>query len=90
VPDRTFLLDVAVAAGLSRGPAQREADGVASRDRLEREGLRFHEKVHEGYQRLAKREEKRVVVIDASRPLDEVVRTILGNLEGLFSVRLTT
>jgi dTMP kinase len=89
VPDRTFLLDVAVADGLSRGPAKREADGVAIRDRLEREDAGFHQKVRDGYLRLAKRERKRIVVIDASRPLDEVVRTILGNLEGIFRVRLT-
>jgi len=90
VPDRTFLLDVAVAEGLGRGPAQREADGIQSRDRLEREDAGFHEKVREGYQRLAKREEKRIIVIDASRPLDEVVRAILGNLEEMFFVRLNT
>jgi dTMP kinase len=89
VPDRTFLLDVAVADGLSRGPAKREADGVAIRDRLEREDAGFHQKVRDGYLRLAKRERKRIVVIDASRPLDEVVRTILRNLEGIFRVRLT-
>jgi dTMP kinase len=89
VPDRTFLLDCPVAEGMSRGPDRREADGVAVRDRLEREDVRFHEKVREGYLRLAKRDGKRVVVIDATRALDEVVRAILGNLEGLFSVKLT-
>jgi dTMP kinase len=89
VPDRTFLLDCPVAAGMSRGPERREADGLAVRDRLEREDVRFHEKVREGYLRLAKRESKRIVIIDATRPLDEVVRAILGNLEQLFSVRLT-
>jgi len=90
LPDRTFFLDVAVAEGLKRGPAKREADGVASRDRLEREAAAFHEKVREGYRRLAMREKQRIFVIDASRPLDEVVREILRNLEGLFSVQLTT
>jgi dTMP kinase len=90
VPDRTFYLDVSVAEGLRRGPAKREADGVASRDRLEREAAAFHEKVREGYRRLAMRETQRIVLIDASRPLDEVVREILRNLERLFSVKLTT
>lgn len=88
VPDRTFLLDVAVAEGFARGPERREADGTAARDRLERENALFHERVREGYLRLAKREERRIIVIDASRPLEEVVRAILGNLEGLFGVRL--
>jgi len=88
VPDRTFLLDLAVAEGLGRGPARREAEGTAVRDRLEREDACFHERVREGYLRLAKREKRRIVVIDASRPLEDVVRTILGNLEGLFDVTL--
>lgn len=89
VPDRTFLLDLAVAEGLGRGPARREAEGTAARDRLEREAAAFHERVREGYLRLAKRESRRIVVIDASLPVEEVIRTILGNLEGLFDVRLT-
>jgi len=89
VPDRTFLLDCPVAAGLGRGPERREAEGVAVRDRLEREDASFHEKVREGYLRLAKRERKRIVVIDAAHPLDEVVAAVLGNLEKLFSVRLS-
>jgi dTMP kinase len=88
VPDRTFLLDLAVAEGLDRGPVRREAEGTAVRDRLEREDTDFHERVREGYLRLAKREKKRIVVIDASSSLEDVVRTILGNLEGLFGVRL--
>jgi len=89
VPDRTFLLDCPVAAGLGRGPERREAEGVAVRDRLEREDASFHEKVREGYLLLAKRERKRIVVIDAVRPLAEVVAAVLGNLEKLFSVRLS-
>jgi dTMP kinase len=88
VPDRTFLLDLAVADGLGRGPERREAEGTATKDRLEREDTRFHERVREGYLRLAKRENGRIVVIDASRALENVVREILGNLEELFDVRL--
>jgi dTMP kinase len=88
VPDRTFLLDLAVAEGLGRGPDRREAEGSAKKDRLEREDADFHERVREGYLRLAKRETERIVVIDASLPIEEVARAILGNLEGLFDVRL--
>ena len=90
VPDRTFLLDLAAAAGLERGPARREAEGTGSRDRLEREDIAFHEKVREGYLRIASREKRRVVVVDASSPLADVVRVILGTLEGLFNVKLSS
>jgi dTMP kinase len=88
VPDRTFLLDVPVPEGLARGPLRRERDGVARRDRLEREDLAFHERVREGYLRLARRNRSRVVVVDATRPLAEVVSAVLGNLERLLSVSL--
>lgn len=90
VPDRTFVLDCPVGEGFARGPEKREADGVAVRDRLEREETLFHEKVREGYLRLARREPGRIVVIDASRPLGDVLRAVLGNLEGLFHVSLNT
>jgi dTMP kinase len=88
VPDRTFLLDVPVAEGLARGPLRREREGVALRDRLEREDAAFHERVREGYLRLARRNRARVVVVDASRPIEDVVSAVLGNLERLFSVSL--
>lgn len=88
VPDRTFLLDLPVAEGLARGPARREREGIAAPDRLEREDAAFHERVRQGYLRLARRERRRVVVVDASRPLDAVRGAVLGNLERLFSVRL--
>jgi dTMP kinase len=88
VPDRTILLDCPVAAGLARGPAQRERDGLAAPDRLEREAAEFHERVREGYLRLAAREPKRIVVVDAGRPLDAVIEAVFRNLKPLFGVQL--
>jgi len=88
VPDRTYLLDCPVAEGLGRGPLHREQEGISARDRLEREDARFHEKVREGYLRIARRETERVVVIDASRPLHEVLTAVFEDLERLFAVRL--
>jgi dTMP kinase len=55
---------------------------------LEREDIRFHEKVREGYLRIARREQKRIIVIDASRPLEDVLKAVFENLEKLFSVKL--
>ncbi len=88
IPDRTFLLDLPVAEGLARGPARREREGIAMRDRLESEGAAFHERVREGYIRLARRNRRRVVVVDASRPLEEVLSAVFRNLESLYAVRL--
>jgi dTMP kinase len=89
VPDRTFLLDLPVADGLARGPAKREREGVGAPDRLERETAAFHEKVREGYLRLVAREPGRIVVVDASRSLEEVLDAVFRNLSGLFGVQLS-
>ena len=83
VPDRTFLLDIDVAEGFARGPARREADGERRRDRLELEGRGFHERVREGYLRIAGREPRRVTVVDAGAPLAVVIETVLRNLRTL-------
>ncbi len=86
VPDRTFLLDLPVEDGFSRGPERRESEGLREKDRLEREGLSFHERVREGYLRLARRHPERIALIDASVPLDRVLEDIFGNLSHLFGV----
>ena len=83
VPDRTYLLDLEVSDGFERGPDRREAEGMRSRDRLELEKRTFHEKVREGYLRIASREPDRVAVIDASVPIGEVIEAVLRNLRAL-------
>jgi dTMP kinase len=83
VPDRTYLLDLEVEKGFERGPDRRETEGARDRDRLELEKRDFHERVREGYLRIASRESGRVVVIDASRTLEEVIEAVLGNLRAI-------
>ena len=87
VPVRTYLLDLEVGDGFERGPDRREAEGSRNRDRLELEKRDFHERVREGYLRIASREPGRVVVIDASRPLEEVIETVLGNLRAISGLK---
>jgi len=72
VPDRTYLLDL--------DPRQ-----VASRirrhhDRLEREGDDFRERAAAGYRELAQRFPERIVVLDATRPVDELAEEVYGSL----------
>lgn len=80
VPDLTFLFDLSVEDGFKRGPDKRESSGVQHKDRLEREDRMFHERVREGYLRIAEKEKERFFVVDASRPLDVVVDTVLRNI----------
>jgi dTMP kinase len=88
IPDRTFLLDLPVEKGFERGPERREEEGARPKDRLEREDRSFHEKVREGYLRLARRNPERIVTVDASASLDAVYDFIFRNLEQFLDVEL--
>ncbi|MFW5936502.1 MAG: dTMP kinase [Desulfosalsimonas sp.] len=81
-PDVTFLLDLAPEIGLSRAWHQIESGLRQSREtRFEREKIRFHEKVRQGYLALAEDEPARFRVIDAGAPPAEVCAAITEELE---------
>lgn len=69
-PILTFLLDLPPEEGLARARA------VAPADRLERETLDFHRRVHAGFHAIARQAPTRVVVLDARLPIDELARLI--------------
>ena len=69
-PDLTLLLDLEVEEGLSR-----RASG-GDWNRLDAYDLQFHQRVRAGYHQLLREEPERWVVIDASRPPDEVQAAI--------------
>ncbi len=75
IPDRTFLLDLDVSAGLLRAQS-RQSDGGRGTDRIEREALEFHERVRQGYLELARQEPGRFQVLDAARPPAELQQAI--------------
>jgi dTMP kinase len=75
VPDLTVLLDMPPAEGLGRR--------ARSADRLEAEPLEFHERVRTGFLGLARAEPDRYLVLDASRPPDELNREILDRIRDL-------
>lgn len=69
-PALTLFFDVSPAVGVARArSAKSEFD---QGDRLESEALQFHERVRQGYLTLAAKDHTRIVVVDASRPLQEV------------------
>jgi dTMP kinase len=70
-PDLVVLLDVPPEVGLGR---------VASRgaaDRLESESTSFHERVRYAFLDLAAGDPKRYLVLDATRPADEITRAVV-------------
>lgn len=72
VPDMTFFIDISPEQALERC-----TDRLASeRDRMEESGIRFYERVIDGYMRLAQEERGRYYVIDGNQPIDDIHHTI--------------
>jgi dTMP kinase len=72
LPDKTILFDLEPAIGLARIEANRQNEI----NRLDVESIAFHEKVRNGYLQIAKEDPNRIVLIDANRPLKEVVEAV--------------
>lgn len=62
-PDKTILLDSKPKAGLNR---------IKNKDRIESRSISYHNKLREGFLKLAKRYPKRICVVDASGSLDDI------------------
>ena len=78
VPDITFVLDVDAGTAESRMQQPRKAD------RMEQQPAEFYERVREAYRELAKRESKRVVLIDGSRNAEQIENEIWEMLRSRF------
>ena len=68
-PDLTLYFDIEVEEGLARIAANSNREI----NRLDMEGLDLHRKVRQGYLSLWEKEADRIVKIDASLPLDQVI-----------------
>jgi dTMP kinase len=85
-PDITFLLDLSPEKGLRRAWQQIENGRRHENEtRFEKETLRFHEKVRQGYLALAKKNPMRFKVIDAGLSRHEVGFAIIGCLDSVLS-----
>ncbi|RZT58302.1 thymidylate kinase [Microcella alkaliphila] len=78
LPDLTVLLDLDPAVGRTRLDASR-----TRYDRLEAEQLDFHTRVRDAYLELAAAEPERFLVLDATRPVDELQQSIRGRVSDL-------
>ena len=78
-PDLTVLLDVPAGTGRARRAAR---DGSAG-DRLESEPDTFHDTTRQAFLELAAREPARYLVLDATRPADELAAGIAAAVRAL-------
>jgi len=74
-PARTFIFDLAPEVGLARAQNRKHAE-----DRFEKKTLAYHQKLREGYQRVAAQHPQRCYVLDATRSVEEVHAEILKDL----------
>jgi dTMP kinase len=77
-PDLVVLLDVDPEVGLTRVDSR---GGGA--DRLESESRAFHDRVRYAFLDLAASDPKRYLVLDASRPADEIAEAVVERLSGV-------
>lgn len=70
-PSLTFFLDIDVETSISRKNQMKELD------RIEVENMSFHEKVRKGYLEISKNEPNRLKVINASKTIEEVHKSIV-------------
>jgi len=81
-PDLTVLLDIPVAKGLGRKQAK-------MKDRFEAEETAFHDRVRDGYLKLAAEEPERWLVIDATLPKARIGKIIWDRVNQLLSAQNT-
>lgn len=74
-PDLTLLLDISPETTLSRSDA--------GANYMERQDPEFHRRVRDGYLALARLEPKRWLVLDASRPAEDLTAVIWARLQPL-------
>jgi dTMP kinase len=77
LPDRTYLMV------LDPREADRRVGNRGARDRMESAGEAFARRVQEGFACIASQEPSRVVVLDASQPVEALARLIAQDVESL-------
>lgn len=80
LPDLTVLLDLPTEAGLERA-AKRGGDA-----RFEKKGTEFHQKLRDGFLKLAADSPERYVKVDASQSFDVVWKSIEAEVVSRFSL----
>jgi dTMP kinase len=75
-PQLVVFLDMPVEAGLAR-------KGSIGRDRFEAEAAEFHQRVRDGYGKMAGADPQRWLVLDATLPKREISRMVWDRVRGL-------
>lgn len=82
-PDLTLILDVPVDQGLTRSGGRDSGE-----DRYERMGADVHERIREGFRKIAARHPERCVMIDATGDAKSTQQAVRAAVRGHFDVAL--
>ena len=80
-PDLTLILDLPVATGLSRA-----ADRSEGEDRYERMDQSFHDRLRQGFLKIAADNPERCAIVDAEASVEDVAETIFALVEDRLGV----
>ena len=75
LPDLTILIDLEPEIALKR---LANKDRESKKDRLDSEGIEFHQKVYDGYHEVIKMYKKRIIVVDGNKTLDALQNECLN------------
>ena len=71
VPDLTFFVNISPQKAFSRAVKKHKFD------RIENKTLAFYKRVHSGFKKIASKNQKRFVLLDGSKPVDEIHELIV-------------
>lgn len=82
-PDRTYLLDISVEAGMKRLVSRGGALAAQGLDRIESRQAAYHERVRRAFRQIAESEPDRVLVVNADQPAEQIHACILDDCSRL-------
>ncbi len=83
MPNITIILDIDPEQGMGRISEKRIPSSGGGKDRIEQENMGFHERVRDGFLRLAELEPDRCRVVNAGRNRDTVHEEVFTQVKGV-------
>lgn len=87
-PLRTYMLDISAEESQRRLQHRALSAGgdAAALDRIEQKAIAYHRRVREGFLKIARSNEQRVMLLDANRTVEEISRDIIEDCERLIQL----
>jgi dTMP kinase len=82
-PSRTYMLDISVEESRRRLNNRAAEFNAIPLDRIEQKELDYHRRVREGFLKISRYENKRVLLLDANRPVEEISQDIIKDCHRL-------